>query len=309
MKKDAYYFPHFCNARHDRKIRRILSQLGAEGYAIYFMLLEVLREQQDLRYPMSDVDLLVDEFKTTQAKIEAVIKSYDLFQIDEDGKFFSMKFIFYLQPYLERTERARTAAQVRWNNVKDANALPEDCGSNARKGEESKVKKRKQNYSETEFPIWFDEALQASWREYIAYRQVKKIPIATPESMQRQYRKIENLSGGDSAEACAIISQTIDFGYRGLFPLSEKSKQTAGGQDGIKKEYGRYADIVQSYLNNTEIRKTSRWKTVIFEQFYNIDKPMFLAVRNNHVNELKEIDEPMEFIEFIIEKSKAGGAE
>jgi hypothetical protein len=52
MEKEAYYFPHFCNARHDRKIRRLRKELGVEGYGIYFMLLETLREQQDLMYPL-----------------------------------------------------------------------------------------------------------------------------------------------------------------------------------------------------------------------------------------------------------------
>ena len=55
--KDAYYFPHFCNARHDRKIKRVTKELGVEGYGIYFMVLEVLREQTDFKYPLSEIDL------------------------------------------------------------------------------------------------------------------------------------------------------------------------------------------------------------------------------------------------------------
>jgi len=31
MNKDAYYFPHFANARHDRKLRRVRKELGIEG--------------------------------------------------------------------------------------------------------------------------------------------------------------------------------------------------------------------------------------------------------------------------------------
>jgi hypothetical protein len=144
MKKDAYYFPHFCNARHDRKIQRVIKELGVEGYGIYFMLLEVLREQIDFKYPLSDIDLLSDEFKTPLAKIETVIKRYDLFQVDENQNFFSMKFIYYLQPYMERTQRAQNAANIRWsalNNKKmDANALPEhsNCNASAMQGKESK---------------------------------------------------------------------------------------------------------------------------------------------------------------------------
>ena len=147
MNKDAYYFPHFSNARGDRKIKRVMSELGAEGYAIYFMLLEVLREEQGFKYPLTDIDLLAGSFHTTKAKIEAVIKGYKLFQLDEDKNFFSHNFIMFLKPYTDRKEKARQAALIRWHGSDYANnalALPKQCDSNASKEEESKLKKSKE---------------------------------------------------------------------------------------------------------------------------------------------------------------------
>ncbi len=151
-KKDAFYFPHFYNARHDRKIRRIRKELGIEGYGIYFMLLEVLREQTDFRFPLEDIDLLADEFGTSQQKVSTVIGKYDLFSIDEDKSFFSLKLVFYLQPYLEKSQRARDAAKIRWNSVKeDANVMQmhSKCNAdqNASKVKERRVKERKDTYS------------------------------------------------------------------------------------------------------------------------------------------------------------------
>jgi NACalpha-BTF3-like transcription factor len=112
MKKDAYYFPHFSNARHDRKIKRVSKELGIEGYGIYFMLLEVLREQPDLRYPMSDIDLLSDEFGTSEQKVRTVICNYQLFEIEDNQKFFSPKLIEYLQPYFKMKEQRRIAGEA-----------------------------------------------------------------------------------------------------------------------------------------------------------------------------------------------------
>lgn len=166
MKKDAFYFPHFCNARHDRKIKRVLKELGIEGYGIYFMLLEVLREQIDFKFPLNDIDLLADEFGTSDVKVDSVIRRYDLFQIDEEGNFFSLKQILYLQPYIEKTQRARTAALKRWGdvnsnrlitNINDANALQMQCDSNAdaMQGKESKGKESKGD-NNGEFEIWWN---------------------------------------------------------------------------------------------------------------------------------------------------------
>lgn len=155
-KKDAYYFPHFCNARYDRKLKRVKKDLGIEGYGIFFMLLEALREQTDFKYPLCDLDLLADEFGTSVAKIEAIVKAYDLFAVDSENNFFSPKLILYLQPYIEKSNRARVAANIRWNNVKllgdvnaNANAYTNaytnakqmECVGNASKLNQTKLKK------------------------------------------------------------------------------------------------------------------------------------------------------------------------
>jgi hypothetical protein len=107
MDKDAYYFPHFSNARHDRKLKRVRKELGVEGYGIYFMLLEVLRDQEEFKYPIEDLDLLADEFGTSEQKVRTVICNYQLFQVDERENFFSLKFVKYLQPYLDNKHRNR----------------------------------------------------------------------------------------------------------------------------------------------------------------------------------------------------------
>lgn len=150
MDKDAYYFPHFCNARHDRKITRLRKELGIEGYGIFFMLLEVLRDQTDLKYPLDDIDLLADEFGTSEPKVRTVICNYQLFKIDEQKKFFSPKLLVYLLPYFAASEKARHAAFIRWGKEpinNDAQALPEQCSSNASKVKYSKVNESKVNES------------------------------------------------------------------------------------------------------------------------------------------------------------------
>lgn len=108
--KDAFYFPHFIGSRHDRKIKRLRKELGIEGYGIFFMLLEVLREQADFTYPLSDTDLLSEEFGTSEQKINAVIHNYDLFAItNQNTHFLSPKLIIYIEPWLKRKEQARIA--------------------------------------------------------------------------------------------------------------------------------------------------------------------------------------------------------
>ena len=140
--KDSYYFPHFCNARHDRKIKRLKKDLGIEGYGIYFMLLEVLREQTDFRYPLNEVDLLADELGTSEAKVRAVIASYELFMIDEENNFFSLKLIEFLQPYLNMKRQRSIAGKA---SAEQRRQIKEQSNNRSMDVEQSKVNKSKVN--------------------------------------------------------------------------------------------------------------------------------------------------------------------
>lgn len=116
MEKDAFYFPHFSNARTDRKLRRVRKELGIEGYGIYFMVLEVLREQKGFKYPIDDIDLLADEFQTSEQKVRTVVCNYGLFETDEVN-FFSIKFNKYLEPYITNKYK-KTISGIRGNLIR-----------------------------------------------------------------------------------------------------------------------------------------------------------------------------------------------
>jgi len=109
--KDAFYFPHFSNARNDRKLRRVRKDLGLEGYGAFFMLLEILRDEKEFSYPLADIDILSDEIGISEIKLRGLITSYDLFQTN-DKDFFSLKFVEFLQPYI------KTKARNRINGIK-----------------------------------------------------------------------------------------------------------------------------------------------------------------------------------------------
>ena len=81
-----------------------------EGYSVFYQILEILREQEDFKYPLEDCDLLVDDLKTTEIIINSLIFNYSLFQ--NDGVFFwSNELIESLQPYLKMKQQRIEAAQ------------------------------------------------------------------------------------------------------------------------------------------------------------------------------------------------------
>jgi len=155
MEKEAFYFPHFCNARHDRKIRRLRKELGTEGYGIYFMLLETLREQQDLMYPLEDIDLLAEEFGVSEAKVRVAVCNYELFEIDEEKKFFSPKMIVYLEPYFKMKEQRKMAgrASAEKRMLNDRSTTVQQSKEKESKENENKVNESKRDFNALLMPF------------------------------------------------------------------------------------------------------------------------------------------------------------
>lgn len=109
MSKDAYYFPHDSNAKDDPKCVLLIEQLGPEGYGIYWILVETLRDQPEYKYPVSLLPALARRYNTTPEKVKTVVGNYDLFVVDGDNFFFSQSLIDRMIPLEKRKEQARLA--------------------------------------------------------------------------------------------------------------------------------------------------------------------------------------------------------
>ena len=136
------YFSHDSNARSSDKLIKVRMKMGAEGYGIFFMLIERLREEEGYK-STTDYEILDFDLKVGHEKIKQVVENYDLFKFTEDGKY------FYSDSFNDRMEmmdvraqqrisKAKKAAKARWNkqseDTEDAsNAKPmlKHCSSNA----------------------------------------------------------------------------------------------------------------------------------------------------------------------------------
>jgi Domain of unknown function (DUF4373) len=213
MKKEAFYFPHFSNARHDRKIRRLRKELGVEGYGIYFMLLETLREQQDLMYPLEDLDLLAEEFGVSEAKVKATICGYELFEIDAEEKFFSPKMLVYLEPYFRMKEQRREAGlkSAAKRQLNESSTTVQQSKVKEIKVKETKVKETK--------VLTAREMIFEKWYKYKAEKKQSYTPTGKDAL-------IKTWSSYSDEQLERIIDTSISNNWAGLFaPKFEVASQ------------------------------------------------------------------------------------
>lgn len=141
MKKDTYYFSHDYNANSDVKILFLRQQLGMEGYGIYWYLIESLADAGGL-LPLKIIPVLSMQMHTTEIKVEAVIKQFDLFEINDES-FYSERLLKHFNLRNELSEKGKIGALKRWGNGEVNGVAIGDGNAKEKKGKEKKRKESK----------------------------------------------------------------------------------------------------------------------------------------------------------------------
>lgn len=159
--KNAFFFSHDSNARNDQKVLSLRIRYGAEGYGVYFMLLEMLMEASGYELELN-YDMLSFSLHARREVIEAVIEDYDLFVFSEKGRiFYSESLKKRLEPLAEIREKRRLAgiksgearrarASEKHEKEQKLNTCATDAMSKTNREEESRVEKRREEERKVE---------------------------------------------------------------------------------------------------------------------------------------------------------------
>jgi DNA replication protein DnaD len=137
MAKEAFYFSHDSNARHDPKILAMRSVFGMEGYGWYWVIIEMLREQEDYKIKMTKhvynalaMQMQCDAIQA-QCYIDACIHEHELLHTDSEF-FWSESLLKRMQMKDTKSEKAKKAAEARWKKVnKNKGSLQTQSDRNA----------------------------------------------------------------------------------------------------------------------------------------------------------------------------------
>lgn len=157
--KEAYYFSHDANARHDPKVVAMMARYGVEGYGRYWIIIEMLREDADHRLQIGSAYMRNALAVQMQCDPDAALKfvqdcitEFELFETD-DEYFWSNSLLRRMDMRKARSDQARAAAKARWEGKKkpkkekkNADAMRQHSVSNATA---MQLKERKGNIKES----------------------------------------------------------------------------------------------------------------------------------------------------------------
>ncbi len=167
MTKDAYYFPHDSNARHDPKIMALIAELGPIGYTYFFMLIEILREQSEYSLKQSHSNALAIEWQVRPEQVSDILKQMarlDLIEITKDGIIRSASLCRRMASFDERkakrSDAGKKGAAMLWQS--HGKRLTKDGKGEKSKGE--KIKKSNKKPTQEEY--------FASLKTNLAYKHI-----------------------------------------------------------------------------------------------------------------------------------------
>ena len=190
------YFNHDSNARNDEKIVALRIRYGAEGYGVYFMLIEMLQAAPGCVLE-KDYKALAFDLRVSARRIKSIVEDFGLFTPTDGGKkFYSERLIRHVNEAEEnerkRSEAAQYAASMRWDaengmriaSEKHANRIEKACESH-KAAPDAEIKEENEREKETFPPI-------------TPYKEKEK---AKEESVSFMARARENESGVGDADS------------------------------------------------------------------------------------------------------------
>ena len=145
--KDAYYFSHDANARHDQRIISIRRKYGMEGYGIYFGIIETLRETSNYMLSIDEEESLLNiayDLNVDIKKIKDIVFNYDLFEIKEEF-FYSRSLSRRMEKLDKIKEKRRESGRLGGKVKASAKQVLKENKAFAKQVKESKVKEIKVN--------------------------------------------------------------------------------------------------------------------------------------------------------------------
>ena len=114
-----HYFPHDYSAHTDQKILRLRYKYGAEGYGVYWMILETMAQDTTGYINSEDIGGLSLGYGVAIDTLKAIIDycvEIGLFMQCKHGNYYSQRMINHKEDIAKYSEYGRKGAEIRWNN-------------------------------------------------------------------------------------------------------------------------------------------------------------------------------------------------
>ena len=229
--KETYYFPHDYTASRDPKILMIRSEFGLIGYALFFLVLESMAEEESGKINRVAIGGLSVSYGTSK---ETLIKFIDysieisLFIEDETG-IYNNRMLEHKAWRMGQSEHGKEGARKRWHS--DPNGDP---NAKERKGNKRKGKKK-----EIQYPPEYEEF-------WDAYPKPLKRDKGNKEKTFKLFRAIPDNRRND------LMQATKNYN-------TEMAKQNNEYVKNAQNFMAVWEDYIEGYVDPKDVEGSPEW--------------------------------------------------
>lgn len=257
------YFSHDANARNSDKLLAVRIKHGAEGYGIYFMILERLREESDYT-SSTNYDVMAYDFSVDSEKIRSIVEDFGLFEFNEDGsRFYSPDLNDRMEmkdkKVKDLSEKRRNAANKRWNKETNENEDIESENNTSLKNNDEKNENKDFND---------DEALSSNFctviNENLAQRETEEKFIEKNNdnlSNSKAGKNFKSLKNNNINENMQTNASAIQTNASAMQTYAKQSKEKQSKEKQRKQKQTKsvintfdFHPKVLEYTSNPELR-------------------------------------------------------
>jgi len=170
------YFSHDYNARNDKKLVMASMKYGLAALGAYWCIVEMLYEEGGY-LSIIEYERITFELRTSEELIKYLI--HDSLLFENDGvRFWSNTALERLKLREEKSIKARTSIEARWNKPNNTNVLQTNNKRNTNKIKKSKIKTTS---SEVEFNLLNssppEDNIERNWPALVRRLEAFNVPI------------------------------------------------------------------------------------------------------------------------------------
>ena len=199
--KDAEYFSILHYLLYEAKYKPCASLFGGKKIMLEPGQLTTGRKQ------------IAEHFNITESKVQRVLKTFENEQMIEQQTSNKNRLITIIE-----WEQYQMGEQQTEQPVNIHRTTTEQQLNTPKEGKKSKKERKKEIYKS------LSPELQGAVDDFIEMRRKIKAP-ATDRALEIMLKKLDGLSGGDTGTAINILEQSIENGWKTVYPLKEEHKQ------------------------------------------------------------------------------------
>lgn len=242
MSKETYYFSHDSNALTDTKILNMRADYGLEGYGLYWVIIEMLRNEENYKLSLNkNTYRAIKTLTNTTIDIEKFIKDciedYELFT-QNDEKFYSNSLLTRMLEYERKKETNKKNGMLGGRPKKTEmkpNGFENETQKNQNKEKENKEKENKKNeIKEKVKEIYNTNCPQLPQIQKITEKREKAIDKFLKEFTEEQFEEICII-----ANSSDFLTGKNDRGWKADFDFLMRTDKATNILEGKYSNKGR----------------------------------------------------------------------